>query len=147
MHPTAVSDQGVCPIQRPSMTRKLKYHEEKLLKKVDFLQWKSDNSKEQSLVRRYHLHDREDYIKYNKICGYITRLASQVSLLQPDDPFRLRVAEQILDKLYQSGLTTNKNTLSQLARVTVASFCRRRLASVLLALRMCQHHEEAATLI
>lgn len=47
------------------MVRKLKYHEQKLLKKVDFLQWKSaDNPHEAHVMRRYHVQDREDYTKY-----------------------------------------------------------------------------------
>lgn len=46
--------------------RKLKDHEKKLLKKVDFFQWKSDSSmREIKVMRRYHLQDREDYIKYH----------------------------------------------------------------------------------
>lgn len=62
-----------------SMVRKLKYHEQKLLKKVDFLnvsfsdatwgsthrlQWKQDaNLREIKVMRRYHIQDREDYHK------------------------------------------------------------------------------------
>ncbi|PJF17325.1 U3 small nucleolar ribonucleoprotein IMP3 [Paramicrosporidium saccamoebae] len=129
------------------MVRQFKHHEQKLLKKVDFFQWKSDNPKEQTMVRRHHLHKREDYVKYNKICGYITELASLVSQLQPDDPFRQKVAAQILDKLYQCGLITTKNTMSQLARVTATSMCRRRLSSVLVSLKMCQTLQEATTLV
>lgn len=38
------------------MVRKLKHHEQKLLKKVDFLQWKSDNNlREVEVMRRYHI--------------------------------------------------------------------------------------------
>ena len=47
--------------------RKLKYHEQKLLKKTDFLNWKKEkNIREIKVLRRYHIHDREDYVKYNK---------------------------------------------------------------------------------
>ena len=67
------------------MVRKLKFHEQKLLKKVDFLnvcyvflsnfpahrlQWKQDaNLREIKVMRRYHIQDREDYHKYNRLCG------------------------------------------------------------------------------
>ena len=45
--------------------RKLKFHEQKLLKKVDFLEWKSDNNvRETTVMRRYHIQNREDYSKY-----------------------------------------------------------------------------------
>jgi len=36
--------------------RKLKFHEQKLLKKVDFLNWKKDGSvRENGVIRRYHI--------------------------------------------------------------------------------------------
>lgn len=44
--------------------RQLKHHEKKLLKKVDFLQWRSDdNLREAKILRRYLVQKREDYIK------------------------------------------------------------------------------------
>lgn len=44
--------------------RQLKHHEKKLLKKVDFLQWKSDeNVREVKILRRYHIQNRDDYVK------------------------------------------------------------------------------------
>lgn len=45
-------------------SRKLKHHEKRLLKKVDFFQWKSDkNLREVQVLRRYLIQDREDYVK------------------------------------------------------------------------------------
>jgi len=47
------------------MIRKLKFHEQKLLKKVNFLDWKNErNLHEIQVVRRYHLQDREDYTRF-----------------------------------------------------------------------------------
>ena len=47
------------------MVRKLKYHEKKLLKKVDFITWKSDNNhREAVIIRKYHLQKREDYSRF-----------------------------------------------------------------------------------
>lgn len=47
------------------MVRKLKFHEQKLLKKVDFYNWKSDgNLREIRVLRKYHIQKREDYTKY-----------------------------------------------------------------------------------
>lgn len=55
------------------MVRKLKYHEKKLLKKVDFVTWKADpNHREVQVMRRYHLQKREDYSKYtdhSQVCN------------------------------------------------------------------------------
>jgi len=46
------------------MVRNLKFHEKKLLKKVDFIDWKSDNNlQEIKVMRRYHIQKRDDYIK------------------------------------------------------------------------------------
>ena len=48
-----------------TMVRKLKYHEKKLLKKVDFISWQSDNNiQEVKALRKYHIQKREDYAKY-----------------------------------------------------------------------------------
>lgn len=45
--------------------RKLKFHEQKLLKKVDFLQWKNEhNLREVQAMRQYHITDRDDYKKW-----------------------------------------------------------------------------------
>ena len=80
--------------------RQLKYHEQRLLKKVDFLQWKTDDStREIAFLRRYHIQDREDYRKYNRLCGAITKLANRLLALDQRDPFRCKTTEQLLDKL------------------------------------------------
>lgn len=43
---------------------RLKHHEAKLLRKVDFLTWShEDNLREISVMRRYHIAKRDDYIK------------------------------------------------------------------------------------
>lgn len=44
--------------------RKLKHHEQKLLRKVNFLTWKGeDNLRENKILRRYHITKREDYVR------------------------------------------------------------------------------------
>ena len=37
------------------MTRKLKHHEQKLLRKVDFITWKQDNDHRDAAVRRRYM--------------------------------------------------------------------------------------------
>jgi U3 small nucleolar ribonucleoprotein protein IMP3 len=45
--------------------RKLKFHEKKLLKKVNFLDWKRENNhREAHVMQRYHIVERDDYKKY-----------------------------------------------------------------------------------
>ncbi len=44
--------------------RKLKWHEKKLLRKVDFLEWKQEkNIRVIKILRRYMIENREDYTK------------------------------------------------------------------------------------
>lgn len=46
------------------MVRKLKFHEQKLLKKVDFISWKVDNNlNEVKVMKKYFVQKREDYTK------------------------------------------------------------------------------------
>ena len=152
--------------------RKLKHHEQKLLKKVDFLNWKSEHNLrelqvcraavatavasllevhaapfpalqrpqalqkslnifgkpgsfgavklgarclrrrrrcrrlEQQLapvpppqvMRRYHIQDRDDYGKYNKLCGMVTRLVATLKRLDPRDTARIDLTDRLLDK-------------------------------------------------
>ena len=80
--------------------RGLKYHEQKLLKKVNFLQWKKEhNLREIQILRRYHIQKREDYLQYNKLCGIITKLTSKIIKLDSKDPYRVKMTEQLLEKL------------------------------------------------
>ncbi|CAJ0872061.1 451_t:CDS:2 [Entrophospora sp. SA101] len=91
------------------MVRKLKYHEQKLLKKVDFLQWKNENNlQEIKVIRRYHLQKREDYHKYNKLVGAIKKLTNRISLLDVKDPFRIKQENLLLDKLLKMAETVKE---------------------------------------
>ena len=108
------------------MVRKLKYHEQKLLKKVDFVSWKTDsNIREVQILRKYHIQKRDDYTKlsqywatfisllispfpgflpclytrYNRLAGMVKSLANKLKELDPRDPFRNEATTQLLEKL------------------------------------------------
>ena len=104
------------------MVRKLKYHEQKLLKKVDFVSWKTDsNIREVQILRKYHIQKRDDYTKlsqygnafipvyypflvyflnrYNKLVGMVKSLANKLKELDPRDPYRNETTAQLLEKL------------------------------------------------
>ena len=49
------------------MVRKLKHHEQKLLRKVDF--YKQDNVRRSQVVRRYMIQKPEHYDQLNRIAG------------------------------------------------------------------------------
>lgn len=128
--------------------RQLKFHERKLLKKVDFLQWKSENNhRELEIMRRYHIQGRDDYKKYSKLCGMVTRLVHFLKKLDASDPTRIELTDQLLEKLYALGIITTKKSLIQLEKLTVSAFCRRRLAVVMVRTKMSESLREAVTFI
>jgi len=128
--------------------RQLKYHEKKLLRKVDFLQWKNENNqRELQIIRRYHIQNRDDYKKYNKICGMVTKLVSVIKRLDPKDPTRIELTDQTLNKLYAMGIITTKKSLVQLEKLSTSALCRRRLSVVMVRLKMAETLKEACTLI
>ncbi|XP_014610434.1 PREDICTED: U3 small nucleolar ribonucleoprotein protein IMP3 isoform X2 [Polistes canadensis] len=72
------------------MVRKLKYHEKKLLKKVDFISWEADNNlHEVEILRRFRIQKRSDYTKYNKLSRQIRELGEKIKELDADNPFRI----------------------------------------------------------
>ncbi|GAB5362594.1 hypothetical protein AAMO2058_000811000 [Amorphochlora amoebiformis] len=128
--------------------RKLKHHEKKLLKRVDFMQWKTDDSLRMTkILRRYHVQRREDYIKYNKLCGMIRKMALKLSKLDARDPYRIKTTEQLINKLYNMGLITTKKSLQVCDKITASSFCRRRLPVVMVRLKMAETLRAAVTFI
>lgn len=69
------------------------------------------------------------FLRYNKLCGSLRSFAHRVSLLPAQDPFRSRMEAQMLAKLYDMGVLNSTAKLSDVEnKLTVAAFCRRRLA-------------------
>ena len=130
------------------MVRKLKYHEQKLLKKVNLTHWKNiDNVREAKIMQRYYIQDRDDYAKYNRICGNITKLADVISCLPADDPFRNEITDKLLEKLYNLGFIRVKERLSQVKDISASSICRRRLPVVMCQIKMAETLKEAVTFV
>lgn len=128
--------------------RKLKYHEQKLLKKVDFISWEVDNNlHEVKVMRKYHIQKREDYTKYNKLSRHVRTLANKIKELDIKDPFRTQSTLQMLDKLYTLGIIPTKKNLALCDDVNASSFCRRRLPVVMVRLKMAQKVETAVRFV
>ncbi|CAI7930093.1 unnamed protein product, partial [Closterium sp. NIES-54] len=128
--------------------RKLKYHEQRLLRKVNFLQWKTEgNDRELEVMRRYHITERDDYSKYNRLCGKITKLTALLKKLDPSDPFRIEMTDQLINKLYNMGVIPTQKSLNLCDKLSVSSFCRRRLAVVMVRLKMAEHMREAVSFV
>ncbi|GAA94435.1 uncharacterized protein L969DRAFT_90991 [Mixia osmundae IAM 14324] len=120
--------------------RQLKHHEKKLLKKVDFLQWKQDSTlREAKVMRTYFIQRREDYQSYNRLCGSIRQLAHRLSQLDPRDPFRGKHEALLLSKLYDMGILGSESKMSDVEnKITVSAMCRRRIGVVMCRLKMSQ---------
>ncbi|KAK4426277.1 UNVERIFIED_CONTAM: U3 small nucleolar ribonucleoprotein IMP3 [Sesamum radiatum] len=128
--------------------RKLKFHEKKLLKKVNFLEWKREGGQRESLViHRYHVTGRDDYKKYSSLCRMVQKLVNILKQMDPRDPFRIEMTDALIEKLYNMGVIPSRKSLALCERLSVSSFCRRRLATVLVRLKFAEHLKEAVTYI
>lgn len=138
--------------------RQLKHHEKKLLRKVDLYNYNHKQQKESfdtlriaKIQRRYHLQNgRVEYIAYNKLIGQLTQLAAKLQLLSETDTFRIAMTEQMIQKCYNMGLLRSTNNMSLhdiTTQITVSQFCRRRLSSILVKLKMAPTCAMAVTLI
>ena len=75
--------------------RKLKFHEQKLLKKVNFLEWnKTNTTREQLVTTKYILKNREEYKKYNLVVGMIKKLSETLSRLKDNDSTKIAIAKK-----------------------------------------------------
>ncbi|KAM5352565.1 hypothetical protein ACJ41O_005287 [Fusarium nematophilum] len=131
------------------MVRKLKHHEQKLLRKTDFITYKSDNDhRDKAVIRRYMIQKPEDYHKYNRLCGSLRQLAHRLSLLPPENPTRRKHEELLLNKLYDMGILSSASKLSAVeSGVTVSAFARRRLPVLMTRLRMAETVQAATKMI
>jgi U3 small nucleolar ribonucleoprotein protein IMP3 len=99
------------------------------------------------VLRRYHIQDRDDYTKYNKICGMVTKLVSTLKTLAANDPVRIEITDLILEKLNSMGIVTTKKGLSQLEELSTSAFCRRRLPIIMVRSKMAETVPEAVTFV
>jgi len=126
------------------MVRKLKHHEQRLLRKVDFTSYPSDKDhRSAAVIRRYSLGNPADYTSYNRLCGQLRQLAHRLTLLPPESAFRRKQEDALLEKLFDMGVLGTggggKGKLSDVEnKVTVSAFCRRRLGVVMTRLRMAE---------
>ena len=135
--------------------RKLKFHERKLLKKVDFLHYADEHEVFEKevrvwvdivvivsamalcllsirislllqMMRQFHLQKRDDYRKYLKICQKIRALVDVLRRLDATDATRIDLTEQILNKS-TSSLTSGRHlSLDLLNRLYNAGVIRRK---------------------
>lgn len=128
--------------------RKLAYHEKKLVKNENILEWKREGGHREALVmRRYHVTGRDDYKKYSSLCRMVQKLVHILKQMDPKDPFRIEMTDALLEKLYNIGVIPTRKSLALCNELSVSSFCRRRLSTVLVRLKFAEHLKEAVTYI
>ncbi len=99
-------------------------------------------------MRRYAIQGRDDYRKYNQLCGAMRQLAHKLANLDPADPFRRKYEDLMLEKLHDMGILSTggggRGKLSDIEhKLTVSAFARRRLPVVMARLRMSDHPQAA----
>ena len=67
--------------------------------------------------------------------------------MPPNNPVRIRITEQLLDKLHRMGVLEQKTSLSRVERLTASAFARRRLPVILVRLKYCEHLEQATEFV
>jgi U3 small nucleolar ribonucleoprotein protein IMP3 len=123
--------------------RPLKHHEAKLLKKVDFLSWQTEeNIREGAVLRRYGL-NHEEYHAYNKVVGLITALKHKLQALPADNPFRVAATEALMKKLYDMGLLPSASSALPASGLSVSALARRRLPIMLVRMKYAQTLKDA----
>lgn len=90
------------------------------------------------VMRKYHVQRREDYTKYNKICGTIKSLAARIKDLPANNTLRSESSASLIQKLYNMGILPTAQSLAQAESVTVSSICRRRLPVLMVKMKMAQ---------
>jgi U3 small nucleolar ribonucleoprotein protein IMP3 len=67
--------------------------------------------------------------------------------LGPDDPFRIAMTDELLDKLYRMGLINTTKSLQKAEEISASAFCRRRIPVVMVRMKMAQNLKVAVTLV
>lgn len=121
--------------------RPLKTHEQKLVKKVDFYNWKNENPEAERAVLRtiakYGLRDRAEYGRYSRISRQINETVEELRQLPAEtQPEHYRVfqrdqLDRLAVKLHEMGVLDSPAELDTMRRIPVGRFCRRRLSFVL----------------
>lgn len=123
--------------------RRLKYHEQKLLKKVNLEEWKKTNTtKEQLVTTKYVLTDRNTYHIYNKIVGKIRKLTESLAALDNTNVTKKYLSNKLLNKLFDIGIISEKK-MTECIKITVSDFCKRRLPIVITHKKFVENYQDA----
>ena len=77
----------------------------------------------------------------------ITSMICKIKQLPPDDAFRIKATEQLLEKLFNMGIINSRENIQVAEKISVSAFCRRRLAVLLCSLKFSETMKESITFI
>ncbi|KYR03170.1 U3 small nucleolar ribonucleoprotein [Tieghemostelium lacteum] len=126
--------------------RDLKYHEKKLLKKVNFVHYKKENPTDLLIISRYGLSGKEEFSEYLKICAQLKKLLTAISELDDKDPVKHKLSGELAEKFYNMGIIDTP-TPSELTKIGVSAFCRRRISTMLVRMKFAQNLPHAVSLL
>merc|ERR1712080_594664 len=125
--------------------RKLKYHEQRLLRKTNFIEWENTNTKfEQSVCSKYYINNRNDYNKYSKITFMIQNICKKIITIPKE--LQSFYTQKLIKKLFSLGLINNK-TLLDCKNINIISFCKRRLPVIVWRNKMVDNLKDAVRLV
>merc|ERR1712226_48207 len=77
----------------------------------------------------------------------ITKLSNKIKTLNPENPFRIAMTDQLLTKLYDLGIIDTDKSLEKADKLSASAICRRRLPILMVRLKMAQTIKAAVTWI
>eukprot|EP00764_Aduncisulcus_paluster_P014358 gnl/Carplike_NY0171/8359_a11592_168.p1 GENE.gnl/Carplike_NY0171/8359_a11592_168~~gnl/Carplike_NY0171/8359_a11592_168.p1 ORF type:complete len:186 (-),score=28.22 gnl/Carplike_NY0171/8359_a11592_168:13-540(-) len=129
--------------------RELKFHEQKLLKKLNFFDYKRErNVHEGEIMKTFAIKKRVEYLQYVKHARSIYNVVSVLRKLPKDDPIRIEITNQITTKLFNMGLLSDKKaSLSALLSISASQFASRRLSTIVVRKKMADSMKKAVDII
>ena len=125
------------------MGRKLKFHEQKLLRKTNLYSWKhDDNQRVGMVVSRYGLSGSDEYNRYNRLVMKIQKFTNTLRQMPPEDKVRIDLTREFVDRVYKLGFIESP-LLSECENISASSVCKRRRPVVLCQLKFCQRVSDA----
>lgn len=85
--------------------------------------------------------------RYDLLAGAVKKLAARLKHLPADNALRIRVTEELLEKLERMGLIDVASSLAKAEAITASAYARRRLPVVLVRMRMSQTVKDATELV
>lgn len=126
--------------------RKLKYHEQRLLRKTNFIEWQGDKTPiEQTICSKYYISDLNIFYKYSNLVKQIRLTAKNISKMKNEEK-KILYTKRLTKNLFNLGVIS-KPSLLQASKIGIEDFCKRRLHYIIFQLRMVQNMKDSVRFI